>query len=92
MTQHSQLVWRVEETPEELHDLLALLEEEYPVFSSGRGLKFRRVAEEIACGKGQSAYCPPRATLDTMKLLDTCRRQLGLVYPSERRGATFLPE
>lgn len=49
-------------------------------------VQFRRVAEEIACGKGQSAYCPPRATLDTMKLLDTCRRQLGLVYPSERRG------
>ena len=48
MAQHSQLVWRVEETPEELHDLLALLEEEYPVFSSGRGLKlkFRRVAED----------------------------------------------
>lgn len=48
------------------------------------GVEFRRVAEEIAAGCAQSAFCPPQATLDTMKLLDECRRQLGLVYPCEK--------
>lgn len=54
-----------------------------------RSLKYRtqmcRVAEEIASGRMESAFCPPRSTLDTMKLLDECRRQLSLVYPCERR-------
>ncbi len=48
MAQIPQLIWRVDETPEELHPLLGVLEEEYPVFSSGRGLKlkFRRIDAE----------------------------------------------
>ena len=48
------------------------------------GTELRRAAEEIAAGRTESGYCPPRATLDTMQLLDECRRQLGLVYPCEQ--------
>lgn len=46
--------------------------------------EFRRVAEEISSGKKESAYCPAQSTLDTMKLLDACRRDLGLEYPCEK--------
>lgn len=41
MVQVSRLVWRSTDVPEELHALLATLEEEYPVSSSGRGLKLK---------------------------------------------------
>ena len=45
MSQVSKLVWRRDETPEELFDLLDTLGEEYPVVDGGRGLKlkFRRI-------------------------------------------------
>lgn len=45
--------------------------------------QLRQVAEEIRSGKKESIFCPPRSTLDTMLLLDECRRQLGVVYPCE---------
>lgn len=48
------------------------------------GVQFRRVSEEIAKGCRESAFCSPGATIDTMRLLDECRKQLGLIYPSER--------
>ena len=41
MSQISKLVWRTADMPEELHELLATLEEEYPVASYGRGLKLK---------------------------------------------------
>ena len=41
MAQISRLVWRSADVPEELHELLATLEEEYPVSSYGRGLKLK---------------------------------------------------
>ncbi|PWM76927.1 MAG: hypothetical protein DBX90_11090, partial [Lentisphaerae bacterium] len=48
MSQVSKLVWRRDETPEELFDLLDTLGEEYPVVDGGRGLKlkFRRIEAE----------------------------------------------
>lgn len=46
--------------------------------------ELRRVAEEISDGRTESAYCPAQATLDTMRLLDSCRRDMGLVYPCEK--------
>ena len=46
--------------------------------------QFRQVAEEIRSGKTESAFCPVRSTLDTMALLDECRRQMGVVYPNEK--------
>ena len=46
--------------------------------------QFERVAEEIRSGKKESGYCPRRHTLDTMRLLDECRRQIGVVYPCEQ--------
>ena len=48
--------------------------------------ELRRVAEEITAGRTESAYCPAQSTLDTMKLLDSCRRDLGLVYPCENQS------
>ena len=47
------------------------------------GVEFARAAEEIAAGKKESVFAPPQATKDTMRLLDECRRQLGVVYPME---------
>ena len=41
MAQISRLVWRSADVPEELHELLETLEEEYPVSSYGRGLKLK---------------------------------------------------
>ena len=41
MAQVSRLVWRSTDVPEELHTLLATLEEEYPVSVFGRGLKLK---------------------------------------------------
>lgn len=45
--------------------------------------QFSHVAEEIKAGKKESDYCPVQSTLDTMKLLDECRRQMNVVYPNE---------
>ena len=47
-------------------------------------VQLRRAAEEIANGCKESVFCPPSHTLDVMRILDECRRQMGLVYPSER--------
>lgn len=46
--------------------------------------EFNRAAEEILAGCVQSAYVPHQATLDVMKIMDECRRQMNLVYPFER--------
>lgn len=45
--------------------------------------EFERCAEEIRNGKKESDYVPFKATLDCMKIMDECRRQMGLVYPFE---------
>ena len=44
----SKLVWHKDDTPAELHTLLATLGEEYPVSDGGRGLRlrFKRVKGE----------------------------------------------
>ena len=46
--------------------------------------QFRQVAEEIRARKTESAFCPVQSTLDTMALLDECRRQMGVIYPCEK--------
>jgi predicted dehydrogenase len=46
--------------------------------------QFKRVAEEIVSGKKQSTFCPKQSTLDTMRLLDECRKQMGVIYPQEQ--------
>ncbi len=46
--------------------------------------EFERCAEEIRSGKKESEYIPFKATLDCMKIMDECRRQMGLVYPFEK--------
>ena len=45
--------------------------------------EFSRVAEEIRSGRTQSAFVPQQATLDCLKIMDECRRQMDLVYPFE---------
>lgn len=47
--------------------------------------EFDKVAEEIRLGKKQSSYVPPQATIDIMEVMDTCRRQMNLVYPFEKK-------
>lgn len=47
------------------------------------GLQLRHTAEDVLSGKTESDHCPRTATLETMKLLDECRRQMGLIYPCE---------
>ncbi len=46
--------------------------------------EFSRAAEEIRAGFTESAYVPHSATLDCLKIMDECRRQMNLVYPFEK--------
>lgn len=45
--------------------------------------EFDTVAKEIREGKHNSDFVPQSASVDIMKILDTCRRQMGIVYPQE---------
>ncbi len=46
-------------------------------------LELRHTAEDIISGGKVSGYCPVKSTVDTMKLLDDCRKQMGVMYPCE---------
>ena len=46
--------------------------------------EFDRVAEEIRSGRKESVFVPHKATLDVMRIMDECRRQMNLVYPFEK--------
>ena len=56
-------------------------------FSAYGGMlnEFDLVAEEIREGKTQSAFVPHQATLDVMRMMDECRKQMGLIYPFEKK-------
>ena len=47
--------------------------------------EFDCVAREIREGLRESRLVPLDATLDVMEIMDECRRQMGLVYPFEKR-------
>ncbi len=47
--------------------------------------EFDLVAGEIREGKRESAYVPPQATMDVMEIMDECRKQIGLIYPFEKK-------
>lgn len=46
--------------------------------------EFTRVAEEINENKKESLFIPFEATRSCMKIMDECRKQIGLVYPFEK--------
>ena len=46
--------------------------------------EFSEAAEEIRSGKKESEFVPHKATLDCLRIMDECRRQMGLVYPCEK--------
>ena len=49
--------------------------------------EFNHAADEIRAGKIESDFVPHQATLDCMKIMDECRKQLHLVYPFEQSKA-----
>lgn len=46
-------------------------------------LEFSSVFREISEGMTESAFNPPRSTVDTLRLLDECRRLMGVKYPCD---------
>lgn len=55
------------------------------IFGDGTYInEFDTVAKEIREGKLESEYVPHQATLDVMKIMDECRKQMNLVYPFEK--------
>lgn len=48
--------------------------------------EFDRCADEIRRGKKESSYIPFESTLNCMKIMDECRRQMGLIYPFENNN------
>lgn len=48
------------------------------------GLQFLHTAQDIEYGKTESEYVTLDSSLDVMRLLDECRRQMGVVYPCEK--------
>ena len=46
--------------------------------------EFTNVAEEIRRGLSHSEWISEEKTVQTMQIMDECRRQMGLVYPCER--------
>lgn len=46
-------------------------------------LELKHTAEDIVNGRKMGRHCPVKSTVDTMKLLDECRKQAGVIYPCE---------
>lgn len=49
--------------------------------------EFDRAAEEIRSGLTESRFVPHQATLDVMRIMDECRRQMRLIYPFEKEDS-----
>ncbi len=49
--------------------------------------EFDRASEEIRNGLTESRFVPHQATLDVMRIMDECRRQMGLIYPFEKEDS-----
>lgn len=48
------------------------------------GLQFLHTAQDVEAGKTESGFVTLDSSLDVMRLLDECRRQMGVVYPCEK--------
>lgn len=46
--------------------------------------EFTLAGEEIRAGLKESSYVPLQATYDVLRMMDECRRQMGLFYPMEK--------
>lgn len=46
--------------------------------------EFTRAAEEITDGIIESRYIPFQSTIDCMRIMDECRKQMKLIYPFEK--------
>ena len=46
--------------------------------------EFSRAAEEIRNGLTDSVYVPHKATMDCLRIMDECRKQMNLTYPFEK--------
>lgn len=51
------------------------------------GNQFTAVAAEIRSGATAGVAITPQSTVDCMKIMDECRKQMGLVYPCETEEA-----
>lgn len=47
------------------------------------GTQFSKVAEEIRSGARRGVAISPESTVACMRIMDICRKQMGLVYPCE---------
>jgi hypothetical protein len=57
---------------------------EHPVVSRGMQYEADALERIVASGSLAGAELPPHETVEIMETLDEIRRQIGLVYPSER--------
>lgn len=58
--------------------------ERYDAQVAGRGMQFQALALEASVRAGQvSTRMPPEQSVQIMRMLDTIREQIGLVYPGE---------
>ena len=58
--------------------------EKFHDYSLLYGKQFSEVAAEIRSGATEGIAISSQSTLDCLRILDTCREQMGLVYPCEK--------
>lgn len=49
-------------------------------------VQFAQTGEEIRAGRRAGQFITAQSTVDVLRLMDTCRAQMGLRYPGEKQG------